>query len=627
MNHLNKKFFCFLAPFLASALLLASCGMSLSESGAKNNAPNLASAGTSTFTEKNSSSEAAIETSAFTDAFSDRDLSGEYEETESVTVTLNGTKAEASADTVQVSGSTVTITGAGTYILTGTLDDGSVIIDAGEDDKVQLVLKGVSIRSSDYAAIYVRQADKVFITLAEGSVNTLANGGSFTQIDDNNVDGTVFAKDDLVLKGAGSLTVSSPAGHGIAVKDELVITGGSYDVTAAKHGLQSKESVSVCGAELTVTAGKDGIKAEDSDAENVGDVYVESGSIMITAASDGISAGNSVTVAGGSIQITSDKSAQEVKGIKADSNLEIADGTIALDMSDDGLHSNGDLTVSGGSILISSGDDALHADGAVAISGGSLTVEKSHEGIEGMTIAISGGDIVINADDDALNAAGGNDASGSAGPWSRNDFAAQENVGINISGGKLTVNTKGDGLDSNGSLLVTGGEVYASGPVNGGNGSLDYNGSGTISGGVFAAAGNGQMAMNFDRSSTQCSMLVSVGSQKAGTEVKVTDSKGTVLLSWKPETDYSCVVISLPEFQTGESYTVTAGSFSSSVTFDSTLYGESSGMGGFGGMGGMMHGMGGGFQNEEGMRPGMGETPPENSVMQPGGMGGKGGRR
>ena len=122
-------------------------------------------------------------------------------------------------------------------------------------------------------------------------------------------------------------------------------------------------------------------------------------------------------------------------------------------------------------------------------------------------------------------------------------------------------------------------------------------------------------------------MLVSVGSQKAGTEVKVTDSKGTVLLSWKPETDYSCVVISLPEFQTGESYTVAAGSFSSSVTFDSTLYGESSGMGGFGGMGGMMHGMGGGFQNEEGMRPGMGETPPENSVMQPGGMGGKGGRR
>lgn len=568
-----------------------------------------------------------VEPAAETGRFTDRELEQNYDAAAAVSITLKDNSTTSASGAVSVKGNTVTIQDEGVYVISGTLSDGTLIVDAEKSDKVELVLDNVNITSKSFAALYVRQADKVFITLAEGSVNTLANGGSFTQIDDNNVDGTVFAKDDLVLKGAGSLTVSSPAGHGIAAKDELVITGGSYDVTAAKHGLQSKESVSVCGAELTVTAGKDGIKAEDSDAENVGDVYVESGSIMITAASDGISAGNSVTVAGGSIQITSDKSAQEVKGIKADSNLEIADGTIALDMSDDGLHSNGDLTVSGGSILISSGDDALHADGAVAISGGSLTVEKSHEGIEGMTIAISGGDIVINADDDALNAAGGNDASGSAGPWSRNDFAAQENVGINISGGKLTVNTKGDGLDSNGILLVTGGEVYASGPVNGGNGSLDYNGSGTISGGVFAAAGNGQMAMNFDRSSTQCSMLVSVGSQKAGTEVKVTDSKGTVLLSWKPETDYSCVVISLPEFQTGESYTVTAGSFSSSVTFDSTLYGESSGMGGFGGMGGMMHGMGGGFQNEEGMRPGMGETPPENSVMQPGGIGGKGGRR
>lgn len=565
---------------------------------------------------------AMAEATAESGRFTDREREQSYDAAVAVSITLKENATHSASTAVSVKGNTVTIQDEGVYVISGTLSDGTLIVDAEKSDKIELVLDNANVTSKSFAALYVRQADKVFVTLADGSANTLANGGSFAQIDDSNVDGAIFAKDDLVLKGGGSLTVSSPAGHGIVAKDELVITGGNYDITAAKHGIQSKESVSICDAELNITAGKDGIKAEDSDAENVGDVYVESGSLTLSAVSDGISAGNSVTVSGGSIQISSGNSSGEVKGIKAGSRVVIEDGTVTLDVSDDGLHSNGDLTISGGSILISSGDDALHADGALTISGGNLIVEKSHEGIEGLTIAISGGDVRINADDDALNAAGGNDASGSTGPWSRNDFAAQENVGITISGGKLTVNTKGDGLDSNGGMLITGGEVYVSGPVNGGNGSLDYNGSGAISGGVFAAAGNGQMAMNFDRSSTQCSMLLSVGSQKAGTELKVTDAKGKALLSWKPETDFQCVVISLPDFKTGESYTVTAGRFSASVTFDSTLYGESSGMGGFGGMGG-------GFQNGGGIRPEMGEMPPENGEIRPGfyGMGGKGGHR
>ena len=574
--------------------------------------------------------EPVAEPAAETEHFTDRELQQSYDTAAAAHITLKDNATVSDSKAVSVQGNAVTIQDEGVFVISGTLSDGCVIVDAEKTDKVELVLDNVNIASKSFAALYVRQADKVFVTLAEGSSNTLTNGGGFTQIDDNNVDGTVFAKDDLALKGAGSLTVTSPAGHGIVAKDELVVTGGSYTISAAKHGIQSKESVSICDAALNITAGKDGIKAEDSDAENVGDVYVESGELVITAGSDGISAGNSVTVSGGSIRIASDDSAQEVKGVKADACLTIEGGTLEISVSDDGLHSNGDLTVSGGSIRISSGDDALHADGAVAISDGSVTIEKSHEGIEGMTIVISGGDVAITADDDALNAAGGNDASGSAGPWSRNDFTAQENVGIMISGGKLTVSTKGDGLDSNGSLQITGGEIYVSGPVNGGNGSMDYNGSGTITGGIFAAAGNGQMAMNFDRSSTQCSMLLSVGSQKAGTEVKVTDAKGAVLLSWKPETDFQCVVISLPAFQVGETYTVTAGSYSSAVTFDSTLYGESSG---FGGMGGM-HGMGGDFPSDGGMRPDMsemqpgdGEMQPGNGGMRPGGFGGKGGRR
>ncbi len=398
MNHLNKKFFCFLAPFLASALLLASCGMSPSESGAKNNAPNLASAGTSTFTEKNSSSEAAIETSAFTDAFSDRDLSGEYEETESVTVTLNGTKAEASADTVQVSGSTVTITGAGTYILTGTLDDGSVIIDAGEDDKVQLVLKGVSIRSSDYAAIYVRQADKVFVTLADGTENSLANGGTFTQKDENEVDAVVFAKDDITLNGTGTLQISSPAGSGIVGKDEVTITDGVYEITADKNAIRAKDSLAIADGSFTLRTNGDGLHAENGDDETLGSIYIAGGSFVIEAGDDAVHATTLLQIDGGTLDITAAEGLEATYILVNDGDIRIAasddgvnaahkssvytptfemnGGTLTVDMGagdTDGIDSNGNIRVNGGTISVT-GQSAFDYDGSAQYSGGTIIV-------------------------------------------------------------------------------------------------------------------------------------------------------------------------------------------------------------------------------------------------------------
>lgn len=558
----------------------------------------------------------AAETAEETAEFTERELDQSYDAAKAVSIALKGDSAESSSAAVVMDGSNVCITDEGVYVITGTLKDGSLIVDAEKSDKVELVLDNASVTSANFAALYVRQADKVFVTLAAGSKNELVNGGRFVLIDDSNVDGAVFSKDDLVLKGSGSLTIASPAGHGVVCKDELVITGGSYEITALKHGLQSKESIAVCDAELAIEAGKDGIHAEDSDADNVGDVYIESGKIIITAASDAVSAGNIVTVTGGSLNLSSGKT-EDVKGIKGGNGVDIQDGTIQISVTDDAIHSNGDLEISGGTITIQSGDDALHADGGVLVNGGTLNVTESHEGIEGQTIEISGGELHITADDDALNASGG---SSGASPWGRGGFEVNENCAILISGGKLYVNTRGDGVDSNGGLVVTGGEVYVSGPTSGGNGSLDYNGSGSISGGIFAAAGNSQMAMNFGSSSTQCAMLVTVGSQKAGTEIAVTDQSGKKLFSWAPESDYQCVVLSLPEFQQGETYTVTAGSSSTTVRFDSVIYGATSGMGGMGGMrpdgGGMQPGMEGGMPDNGGMQPGGGF----------GGHGGMGGR-
>lgn len=151
-----------------------------------------------------------------------------------------------------VDGSTITITEAGTYVISGSLSDGQIVVDAADDAKVQIVLAGASVTSSSSAAVYAKAADKVFLTLAEGTQNALSASGSFADTGDgNNVDGTVFSKADLTVNGSGSLSVTSSQGHGIVCKDDLAICGGSIDVTAAGHAIQGKDSVAVGVGTLT----------------------------------------------------------------------------------------------------------------------------------------------------------------------------------------------------------------------------------------------------------------------------------------------------------------------------------------------------------------------------------------
>lgn len=236
------------------------------------------------------------------DMFTDRDYEVGYDESASTAISLKGSTAECSSSSVEVSGSTVTITAEGTYILSGTLE-GMIVVDVDKEEKVQLVLDGASVESGTSAAIYILQADKVFLTLAPDSVNTLKNGGTFTAIDDNNIDAVIFSKEDLTLNGQGSLTIESPAGHGIVSKDDLVVTSGTYNVTAASHGLSGKDSVRVAGGTFDVTAGKDGIHAENADDTTLGFVYISNGTFQFAAEGDGVSAGSNLQVDGGSFTL------------------------------------------------------------------------------------------------------------------------------------------------------------------------------------------------------------------------------------------------------------------------------------------------------------------------------------
>lgn len=540
--------------------------------------------------------------------FTDRDFEIGYDESESVAILLKGDAVSCDSDAVQVSGSTVTITDEGTYVLCGALDDGMVIVDAESTDKLHLVLDGADIHSETSAAIYVRQADKVFLTLAADSGSTLSNGGQFTDIDDNHIDAVIFSKDDLTLNGNGSLTIESPAGHGVVSKDDLVFTSGTYDIAASSHGLSGKDSVRIAAGSFTIVSGQDGIHAENADDSELGFLYIAGGEFAITAEGDGMSAGSyaqvengefSIQAGGGSAAVSTTQSSDwggffrqegaadaseadtaSTKGVKASGDLELNGGNFTIDAADDALHSNANLTISGGSYAIMTGDDGMHADAQLAITDGEINITKSYEGIEGLSIAISGGNIALVASDDGLNAAGGNDQSGFGGPRQNDGFSSGSDCDISISGGVLQIDASGDGIDSNGSLTVSGGETYVSGPTNGGNGALDYASDAVITGGIFIAAGSSQMAQNFGSASTQGAMMVSVGSQQAGSTVELTDSTGQPLLSWTAEKAFESVVISCPEIVQGAAYTLTVGDFATQISMDSLIYGTNIGMGG-----------------------------------------------
>ena len=237
------------------------------------------------------------------DMFTNRDKEIGYDEESAIAINLSDGASTADSDSVVIDGDTITITEEGTYILSGSLTNGQIVVEA-ENAKVQLVLDNADISCETSAAIYVKDADKVFITTTDGSTNTVCTSGEFEAIDDNNIDAAIFSKSDLTLNGAGSLEVTCPNGHGILSKDDLTITSGEYVVDAGKHALSGKDSVRIAGGIFDLTAGRDGIHSENTDEEEKGFVYIENGSFTITSDGDGIDASYVVEIVDGSFDIT-----------------------------------------------------------------------------------------------------------------------------------------------------------------------------------------------------------------------------------------------------------------------------------------------------------------------------------
>lgn len=482
----------------------------------------------------------AVSVAEVPEGFSERDFDTSYSDAKTVELSANGAKTDAAG--VTVDGNTVTFTQEGAYLLKGDLA-GQIVVDLpGESDKVQLVLDGVNVTNSSSAGIYVKNADKVFVTTTEGSENNISVTGGFVQTDDNNVDGAIYSKDDIVFNGAGALKVSCVSGHGIVSKNDLKITSGTYEITSGSKALQGKDMVGIAGGAVTLTAGTDGIdsvnvafyggdtnitagdegiNSDVTDENAEPKVLLAGGNIKIESDDDGIQttggaelAGANVTVTAGGGSVNAAEHFDDVAfgqmggwagrgqggpqfGGEPDSMGEINYDTDDDETTDDGSKNKGikanNIMLRSGSMTIDSQDDAIHADGDITAEGGTYEINAGDDGLHAdATLTINGGAFTIEAWE-GLEATVVTVNDGDILISAKDDgINAVQKVsslspGIEINGGSVGITmAQGDtdALDSNGGLAIRGGavDIKAQSP-------FDYDGEGVLGGGSVKVNG------------------------------------------------------------------------------------------------------------------------------------------
>ena len=470
-----------------------------------------------------------------------KDKEVNYDKSTSSIITLNGDSISFQGEGVIVGNSTVTITQAGTYVISGNLNNGQIIVDAADTDDVRIVLENVNIHSETSAAIYVRNADKLIVTLPSGTTNTLSGGSTYENIDENNIDGVIFSKDDLTINGEGTLNINANYKHGIVSKNDLNIVGGTFNINSVSQALSGKDAVKIYGGVFNIESQGKGIKSEDVDETEKGNIY-------------------------------------------------ITGGEFNLNTVDDALHASGSIVIDEGNFTIKTEDDGMHADKDLVINGGNINITESYEGLEGYKVVINGGEINIVSSDDGINAAnpentnivevipdttnnmnavpvpptdGNTMVPGKMGrPNTDNGMINDPSAYIKITGGNTTINASGDGIDSNGSFLVTGGSLFVSGALTRGDAAIDYNGGAKIEGGTVVAIGGIGMNQSFGSESTQYSISYSVNVQGSeNNAVKLIDDSGNVVVSWEnPPKAYSSVVVSSPDLKQNGNYKLQTGS-------------------------------------------------------------------
>lgn len=494
-------------------------------------------------------------------AYSDRDKDASYDVASATNIALSGQGATVSGEGAAVEGATVTISAAGTYAVTGELTAGSLVVNAGDQDKVQIVLSGASIRNEAGPALNIQQADKVFVTLADGTQNTLADGASYELVEgEDEPNAALYSKADLTINGTGALSVEGNYRHGVNSKDDLVVTGGAITVVAKEDGLRGKDCVKVADGSFAITAGGDGVKSSNDEDPTRGFVSIDGGTFTVTGCEEGIEA-QEVIVNNGELNITASDDGINAAVAERDSN----DATI--DASGDAGSTVGQDDHAGDQGGEGQGDGGQGAD---AQNGRGGQRPELPEGVEPGQVP----------DGEQGGGFGARDGRGGAGgPMGAN---ASEDCLIQINGGVVTINAGGDAVDSNGYVEVTGGELVGA-SSGAGDSALDYEYGATVTGGTVILAGGVGMAETFSEGSTQPFALVSLNGS-ANTELSVESESGEVLARCTVPVSFQCVTLSVPGLAEGATGKLVAGDATTDFTASTT---PSGGMGAMGAPGGM----------------------------------------
>jgi len=352
--------------------------------------------------------------------YSNEDLDGTWDDSAATKIMLSDSSIAVDGSGASANGDTLTIKSAGTYVLSGTLSDGQIVVDAGKEDTVKIVLNGADLKSSNSAPIYSKQSKKTIITLAKGTSNKIEDAVSYDYAEgEDEPDAAIFSQDDLTINGSGSLSVTGNFNNGIGSKDDLVITGGNITINSANDALRGRDSIAIKSGTFTIDAGGDGLQSNNDEDVEKGWISIDGGAFKITAESDGIQAttslvinsgtidiakcyegleGANVTVNGGNIRIKADDDglnaaggndgssvdARPIENASSDDStyfIRINGGYLTVDAAGDGIDANGSLYFSGGTVLVSgptnNGNGALDYDGTCEITGGTLAIAGS----------------------------------------------------------------------------------------------------------------------------------------------------------------------------------------------------------------------------------------------------------
>lgn len=604
---MNKKSICII--FIGVAVLLTGIILTLVNKDSTSNGENSETSKTATISDNVVKS---------VDYDSDEE---EYEYNIDTYINLESDNVSIEGSGASNSDGVITINKAGNYSISGTLNNGKIIVDTDKNSVVKILLNGVNITSNDSSPIFVKGAKKCILTLKEGTESTLEDDSSYTyeNSDEDEPSATIFSKQDLIINGKGTLKLKANYNDAISSNDALRIFDTNIEINSVDDGIRGKDYVYIKNSNIKVEASGDGIKSTNTNSEDVGYVIITDSTVNITSGTDGIDAKGSIYINGGKFNMVTGGSSSNsqdkdtwgkwdknefgkgnmklqdpessndstdtpsAKGIKSVTNILIDSGEFNIDSSDDSIHSNNTIKIENGTYEISSGDDGIHADSILTINDGNINIKKSYEGCESAVININGGNINIVSSDDGINVACGKDSSSEMGRPGQNNFSQTSKYSLNINGGNIEVDAKGDGLDSNGNIYINGGDIKVFGPTDDENGALDYDGTCEITGGNLIAIGSSGMMQAPSSSSSQYSLAFVLSSNcSENSVITIKDSSGDEVLNITAKKLYKSVVFSSSKIKKDEAYTIYIdGTESGSLTASSitTTNGKTNNMG------------------------------------------------